>query len=57
MNSKLTQVSDDPFASQLFRHGGGGTGAAEEIGHEVAFVGGSFDDAFKQSFRFLGRIV
>ena len=57
MNGELAQVGGDPFAAQLFGHGGGSTGAAEEVGDQVAFVGRSSDDAFKESFRFLSGIA
>ena len=39
MNSELTQVSNNPLATQPFGHGGGGAGTAKRIGDQVAFVG------------------
>ena len=57
VDGELAQVGDDPLAAQFFGHGGRGAGAAEEVGDEVAFVGGGFDDAFEQGFGFLGGVV
>lgn len=57
VNGKAPQVAGNPAAALLFSDGGGGTGTAEAIEHEVAFVGGSFDDALEQSFGFLGGIA
>ena len=53
VDGELAQVADDPFAAQLLGHSGGGAGAAEKVGDQVAFVGGGLDDAFKQGFGFL----
>ncbi|MBT9177525.1 MAG: hypothetical protein DDT20_01859 [Firmicutes bacterium] len=39
VNGELAQVGYYPLAAQLFGHGGGGAGAAEEVGDEIAFVG------------------
>ncbi len=57
VDGELAQVGDDPLAAQLLRHRGGGAGAAEEVGDEIAFVGGGFDDAFEQGFGFLGWVA
>lgn len=57
VDGEFSQVADDPFATQLFRHRRGCAGATEEVGHEVAFVGRGADDAFKQRFGFLSGIV
>ena len=38
VDGKSAQVGHDPAAAQALGHSAGGAGAAEEIGHEVAFV-------------------
>ena len=57
VNGEFAQIADDPLASQLFGHRGGSARAAEEVGHQVAFVRAGFDDSFEQGFGFLGRIA
>ena len=57
VDAELAQIGSDPFAAQLFGDGGSRAGAAEEIGDEIALIAASSDDAFKQSFWFLGWIV
>ena len=37
VDGELAEVGDNPLAAELFGDGGGGAGAAEEIGDEVAF--------------------
>ena len=39
VDGELAQVADDPFAAELFSHGGRRARAAEEIGDDVVFVG------------------
>ena len=39
MDRPATQIASDPAASELFGHGQGGAGAAEEVGDEVAAAG------------------
>ena len=56
MDGELAEVCSNPHASQFFGNGGSRARAAEEVGDKVTFVGGCFDDAFKECFRFLGRI-
>ena len=55
--ANLPRSVRNPFAPQFFGDGGGGARTAEEVGDEVAFVGGGFDDAFKEGFGFLGGVV
>jgi hypothetical protein len=55
VDAELAQVGGDPFAAELFGHGGGRAGAAEEVGDEVAGVAAGFDDAFEEG-GFLGRV-
>ena len=57
VDGELAQVADHPLAPQFFCNGSSGAGAAEEVGHQVAFVGRGFDNAFEQSFGFLGSIT
>jgi hypothetical protein len=57
VNGELAEVADDPLAAEFFRHRRRGARATEEVGDQVAFVGGCFDDAFEQSFGFLGLIT
>ena len=57
MDAELAEVGGDPFAPELFGHGGGRAAAAEEVRHQVAFVAAGFDDAFEQCFGLLGGIV
>ena len=57
VDGEFAQVGADPLAAQLFRDRRGRAGAAEEVGDEVAFVGGGFDDAFDEFLRFLSRII
>ena len=54
MDGEFTKVGDNPLTPEFFRHCGGCAGAAEKIGHQVAFVGGGKDDALEQGFGFLG---
>jgi hypothetical protein len=53
VDGELAQVADDPFAAQFFRHDRRGAGAAEEVGDQVTFVGGSFDDALYEGLGLL----
>ena len=57
VDGELAQIGDDPLPAQLLSHGGRSARAAEEVGDEVAFVGGSFDDAFEKSFGLLGGVI
>ena len=57
VNGELAQIAGDPFAPEFFRHRRRGAGTAEEIGDEVTFVAGCFDDAFEQGFGFLGGVT
>jgi hypothetical protein len=43
VDCEFSQIGGDPLATQLFRYGGGGSGAAEEVSDEVAFVACSSD--------------
>jgi hypothetical protein len=43
VNGELAEIGGDPLAAQFFCYSSGGAGAAEEVGDEVAFVGGSTD--------------
>ena len=38
VDAELAEVGGDPFAPELFGDGGGGAGAAEEVGHQIAFI-------------------
>ena len=38
VDAELAEIGGDPFAPELFGHGGGRTAAAKEIGHEVAGI-------------------
>ena len=57
VDGEFAEVGDDPLAAQLFCHGGGGAGAAEEVSDQVAFVAGCLDNAFYQGLWFLGGIA
>ena len=54
---ELAEIGGDPFAPELFGHGGGRAAAAEKVGHEIAFVAAGFDDAFEQGFGLLRGIA
>ena len=56
MDAELAEIAGDPLAPELFGDGGGGAGAAEEIGDEIAFVRAGFDDALEKGFGLLGGV-
>ena len=47
VDGELAKITDDPLSTQLFRHRGRSARAAEEVGHEIAFVGRGADDAIE----------
>ena len=57
VDGEFAQVGADPLAAQLLCDRRGRAGAAEEVGNQIAFVGGGFDDAFDEFLRFLSRII
>ena len=38
VDGELAEVGGNPLAPEFFGYGGGGSGATEEVGNEVAFV-------------------
>ena len=38
VDGEFAEVGDDPLAAQLFCHGGGGAGAAEEVGERKIYT-------------------
>lgn len=57
VDGELAEIRDDPLPAQLLRHRRRGAGTAEEVGDDVVFVGGGFDDTFEQGFGLLGSIA
>jgi len=57
VDGEFAEIGGDPLAAQLFCDGCGCAGAAEEVGYEVAFVAGRFDNAFEQGFGLLRGIM
>jgi hypothetical protein len=57
VNGESSQVAHDPAAAQPLGHRSGGAGAAEEVGNQVALVGGGADDALQEGLGLLGGIV
>jgi hypothetical protein len=56
VDAELAEVGGDPFAPELFGHGGGRAAAAEKVRHQIAFVAAGFEDTFKQAHGLL-RLV
>jgi hypothetical protein len=57
VDGELAEIGGDPLAAQLFCNGGGGAGAAEEVGDEVAFLRRSFNKSLDKLLGFLRRII
>jgi hypothetical protein len=57
VDGELAEVADDPLTPEFFSHRRRRAGTAEEVGHQVAFVGGGFDDALQEFFRLLRWIT
>ena len=57
VDGEAPEIAADPFAPELFRHRQRGAGAAEEVGDEIAGVGGSGEDAFEEAFGFLSGVA
>jgi hypothetical protein len=49
VDAELAEVGGDPFAPELFGHGGGRAAPAEKVRHQIAFVAAGFDDALQVS--------
>jgi len=57
VDPELAEVRGDPLAAQFLRYRRRSAGAAEEIGDQIAFVAAGLDNAFEQSFGFLGGVA
>jgi hypothetical protein len=57
VDSESAQVAHDPATVQALGHCARGARATEEIGHEVALVGGGADDALQESLGLLGIVT
>src|SRR5207247_7390441 len=53
VDAELAEVGGDPFAPELFGHGGGRAAAAEKVRHQIAFVAAGSEDAVKKGFGLL----
>jgi hypothetical protein len=47
VNGELAEIGANPLAPQFLRHRSRGARAAEEVGHKIAFAGGSVDNALQ----------
>ena len=57
VDAELAEVGGDPLAPELFRHRRRRAAAAEEIGHEVAGIGGCFQYPPQKRLRLLRGII
>jgi hypothetical protein len=57
VDAELAEIAGDPLAPELFSHGGGGAGTAEEIGDNVSGITARFNYANQKIFRFLRWVI
>ena len=57
VDAELAEVGGDPFAPELFGHGGGRAAAAEKVRHQIAFVAARKNDSLGQFFWLLCWII
>jgi hypothetical protein len=57
VNRESAEIATDPFAAELFGDGKRRAGAAEEIGDEIAGVGGSLNYPLQKCLWLLGLVA